>query len=68
MEDYAIVYNPASAGGKSKEDFDYAIKCLNDLGVKFKLFESEYMGHMIELAHKMAKDGYSVIGAPIRFV
>ena len=63
MEDYAIIYNPASAGGKSKKDFDYAVKCLNDLKVKYKLFESEYMGHMIELAHKLAKDGYSVIGA-----
>ena len=63
MEDYAIIYNPASAGGKSKTDFDFAIKCLNDLGVKYKLFESEYAGHTIELAQNLAKDGYNLIGA-----
>lgn len=63
MKDYAIIYNPASAGGKSKRDFDYAIKCLNDLGVKYKLYKSEYAGHMIELAQQLAKDGYNVIGA-----
>lgn len=63
MEDYAIIYNPASASGKSKEDFDYACQCLKNLGVSYKLFETEYERHAIELTSQLAKDGYRVIGA-----
>lgn len=63
MTDYAIIYNPISAGGKSKADIDQACLCLNDLGVSYKLFESEYAGHAIELATQLAKDGYRIIGA-----
>jgi diacylglycerol kinase (ATP) len=61
MEDYAIVYNPASASGKSKKDFDFTCKCLDDLGVLYKKYESEYAGHIIELAAQLAKEGYRVI-------
>jgi len=63
MTDCAIIYNPISAGGKSKADIDQACLYLNDLGVSYKLFESEYAGHAIELATQLAKDGYRVIGA-----
>ncbi len=63
MTDHAIIYNPISAGGKSKADIDQACLYLNDLGVSYKLFESEYAGHAIELATQLAKDGYRVIGA-----
>lgn len=63
MEDHAIIYNPTSASGKSKEDFDYACQCLKNLGVSYKLFETEYERHAIELASQLAKDSYRVIGA-----
>jgi len=63
VEDYAIIYNPTSAAGKSKKSFDYACSCLDDLNVSYKLFESEYAGHIIELASQLAKDGYRVVGA-----
>jgi diacylglycerol kinase (ATP) len=63
VEDYAIIYNPTSAAGKSKKSFDYACSCLNDLNISYKLFESEYAGHIIELASQLAKDGYRVVGA-----
>lgn len=63
MTDHAIIYNPISAGGKSKADIDQASRYLDDLGVSYKLFESEYAEHAIELATQLAKDGYRVIGA-----
>ena len=52
-----------SAGGKAKKDIEFASKCLNELGVTYKLYESEYSGHAIELASQLAKDGYRLIGA-----
>lgn len=63
MTDHGIIYNPISAGGKSKADIDQACRYLDDLGVSYKLFESEYAEHAIELATQLAKDGYRVIGA-----
>ncbi len=63
MKDHAIIYNPISAGGRSKEGIDFACKCFDDLGVSYKLFETKYEGHAIELANELAKDGYIVIGA-----
>ncbi|MFX1378256.1 MAG: diacylglycerol/lipid kinase family protein [Promethearchaeota archaeon] len=63
MEDYAIIYNPIAKKGKTKEDLDYAFKCLNDLKISYKSVETEYDGHAIELARKLAKEGYRVIAA-----
>ncbi len=63
MTDHAIIYNPISAGGKAKADIDQACRYLDELGVSYKLFESEYAEHAIELATQLAKDGYRVIGA-----
>ena len=64
MEDYAIIYNPKAGKGKGGiKDIDFMEKCLKELSISYKLFETEYMGHAIELASQLAKDGYSVIGA-----
>ncbi len=63
ISDYAIIYNPQSAAGKSKKGIALAEKCLNDLNIKYTLFKSEYPGHAIELATQCAKDGFSVIAA-----
>jgi diacylglycerol kinase family enzyme len=63
-ENYAIIYNPLAGGTKkATEDITYAKKCLNDLKLSYKLFETEYAGHAIELATQLAKEGYRVIGA-----
>ncbi|MFX0072125.1 MAG: diacylglycerol/lipid kinase family protein [Candidatus Hermodarchaeota archaeon] len=64
METYGIIYNPVA--GKKKEttrDIEYMKKCLGKLDVSYKLFETEYIGHAMELASELAKDGYRVIGA-----
>ncbi len=64
MEDHAIIFNPVAGKTKeSKKDIDYACQCLDNLNVSYKLFESEYAGHAIELANQLARDGYRVIGA-----
>lgn len=64
MENHAIIYNPkAGKGSETKTDIEYACKCLDTLDVSYKLFETEYAGHAIELANKLAKDGYRIIGA-----
>jgi diacylglycerol kinase (ATP) len=63
MENHAVIYNPSSHGGKSKKDIDLASKYLDELNVSYKLFESEFAGHIIELARQCANDGYRVIGA-----
>ncbi|UCD00430.1 MAG: hypothetical protein JSV23_05925 [Promethearchaeota archaeon] len=64
MEDYAIIYNPiAGTVKKAQEDIEYACQCLDNLNVSYKLFKSEYAGHILELANQLAKDGYRVIGA-----
>ena len=63
MKDYALIYNPTSAAGKSKDDFDYARKCLDTLGVSYELFQSQHKEHAIEIAYQKAKDGYNVIAA-----
>jgi diacylglycerol kinase (ATP) len=63
-ENYAIIYNPLAGGmKKATEDITYAKKCLDDLELSYKLFETEYSGHAIELAAQLAKEGYRVIGA-----
>lgn len=64
MEDFAIIHNPIAGGiKKGKADLDFAVECLDNLKVSYKLFESNYAGHTIELASQLAKDGYRVIGA-----
>ncbi|MFX1304870.1 MAG: diacylglycerol/lipid kinase family protein [Promethearchaeota archaeon] len=64
MEDYAIIYNPiAGTAKKAQEDIEYTCQCLDNLNVSYKLFKSEYAGHILELANQLAKDGYRVIGA-----
>nr|MDO8113622.1 diacylglycerol kinase family lipid kinase [Candidatus Sigynarchaeota archaeon] len=62
MKDYALIYNPSSAAGKSRPVFDLALKTLQDLNVSFDSFKTEYPGHGISLARDLAKDGYRVIG------
>ncbi len=64
MEDIAIIHNPL-AGSKKKEssDIDYVSECLGNLNVSYKIFNTEYAGHAIELSSQLAKDGYRVIGA-----
>lgn len=61
--DYAIIYNPSSAAGKSQADIAAAQKYLTELGISFSLHKSEYAGHAIELARQLSKEGYRVIGA-----
>ncbi|MHA2127874.1 MAG: diacylglycerol/lipid kinase family protein [Promethearchaeota archaeon] len=64
MEDYALIYNPL-AGSKKKgtSDIDLTRQCLDDLKVSYKIFQTEYAGHAIELADQLGKDGYRIIGA-----
>ncbi|MFX1388286.1 MAG: diacylglycerol/lipid kinase family protein [Promethearchaeota archaeon] len=63
MEDYAIIYNPEAGKGKgAKKDIDFMKKCLDELNISYKLFETKYGGHAIELGSQLAKDGYRVIG------
>lgn len=61
--DYAIIYNPIAKKGKAQQDLDYAFKCLRNLNVSYKSVVTEYDGHAIELANKLAKDGCRVIAA-----
>ena len=63
MKDYAIIYNPTSAAGKSKIEFDLACKTLSSLGIQYDLFHTERFGHGIGLATQLANDGYRIIGA-----
>src|SRR6056297_2278449 len=63
MKDYAIIYNPTAAAGKSKKDFEIMEQTLKDKGVSYKLFQTQRFGHAIELAQQCAKDGFRVIGA-----
>ncbi|MHA1819796.1 MAG: diacylglycerol/lipid kinase family protein [Promethearchaeota archaeon] len=60
---FAIIYNPTSAAGKSKKKFDLAIKTLNELGLNYTLFKTEQEGHAIDLAEELARKGYYVVGA-----
>ncbi|MFX1312690.1 MAG: diacylglycerol/lipid kinase family protein [Promethearchaeota archaeon] len=64
MEDYAIIYNPAAGKAKKeKQDIEFMVKYLDELNVSYKLFETEYLKHAIELGRNLAKDGYRLIGA-----
>lgn len=64
VEDYAIIVNPtAGKFKKTQDDVAYAQKYLDELNVSYKLHETEYAGHAIDLANILAKDGYRVIGA-----
>jgi len=64
MEDYAIIYNPEAGKGKGGiKDINFMEKCLKELNVSYKLFETEHMRHAIELGRQLANDGYRVIGA-----
>ena len=58
MKDYAIIYNPACAAGKTKKDFDYACKKLDNLKVSYKVVQTEYYQHAISLSEQLAKEGY----------
>jgi YegS/Rv2252/BmrU family lipid kinase len=62
MKDYAMIYNPSSANGKSKKSFQLALATLEKLGVSFETRQSDYPGHTILLAHELADDGYRIIG------
>lgn len=62
MKDYALVYNPSSAAGKSKESFQLALATLEKLGVSFETRQTDYQGHAIPLTRDLANDGYCIIG------
>jgi len=63
MEDYAIIHNPiAGTAKKVQGDLEYASQCLDRLNVSYKMINTEYAGHAIELARQLAKEGYRVIG------
>jgi diacylglycerol kinase (ATP) len=59
----AIIYNPTSAAGKSRRQFDLAQRTLEGLGVDFEMFQTEYFAHAIPLARELATKGYTVVGA-----
>ncbi|MBY8987907.1 MAG: hypothetical protein KGD61_05585 [Candidatus Lokiarchaeota archaeon] len=62
--DYAIIHNPIAGGSKQESsDIDFAKNCLDELKLSYKLYETEFAGHAIELAGQLAKEGYRVIGA-----
>ena len=63
MEDFAIIFNPTSAAGKSKKQFKIMENQLSDLGVYYKLFKTERTAHAIDLAEHLAKKGYKIIAA-----
>jgi diacylglycerol kinase (ATP) len=62
MKDYALIYNPSSAAGKSKKSFQFALETLEKLNVSFETKKTDYPGHAIELARDLANDGYRIIG------
>lgn len=63
MKDYAIIYNPTSAAGKSQKGLTFACQTLDSLGISYELHKTEYAGHAIPLASELAKAGYRVIAA-----
>ncbi len=63
MKDYAIIYNPTSAAGKSKKMFELMQSTLQNMQIQYDLFQTEYFGHAIPLAEQLANDGYRVIAA-----
>jgi len=62
MKEYALIYNPSAAAGKTKKLFEQACTILTELNVSFDLFKSEYAGHILTLARDLANDGYRLIG------
>ena len=62
MKDYALVYNPSSAAGKSKRSFQLALATLEKLGVSFETRQTDYPGHGVPLALELANDVYRIIG------
>lgn len=64
MEDYAVIYNPVAGNPKkTRKDIEFAAKCLDDLGISYKLYETQRALHAIDIAQQCAKDGFRVIGA-----
>ncbi|MHA1796310.1 MAG: diacylglycerol/lipid kinase family protein [Promethearchaeota archaeon] len=63
MKDYAVIYNPISAAGKTKKQFELVKKTLENLNISFDLFQTEYFTHAITLANDLANDGYRIIAA-----
>ncbi|KKN24558.1 hypothetical protein LCGC14_0893740 [marine sediment metagenome] len=64
MEDYAIIYNPTAGGGKKgRNDIQLVIEQLDSLNVSYKLIQTDYAKHAIELSSQLSKDGYRVIAA-----
>ncbi|MFW9783419.1 MAG: diacylglycerol/lipid kinase family protein, partial [Candidatus Heimdallarchaeota archaeon] len=58
------IYNPiAGKPLKGVKPIDIACESLDNLNISYKLIQTEYAGHAIELATQMAKDGFNVIGA-----
>ena len=55
MEDYAIICNPVAGSLKQgQSDIEYACQCLDELNVSYKLVNSEYAGHTLELANQLS--------------
>ena len=61
-KDFAIIYNPVAAAGKLKEQFNLALKTLDNLNVSYQIFKTEQFQHAITLARDAAKDGFTVVG------
>ena len=57
MEDCAIIYNPEAGKGKgATKDITLMENCLKELNVSYKLFETEYMRHAIELGSQLQEE------------
>ncbi len=54
---WQVILNPHAGGGKGARDRKKIEQLLRESGLSFRLYESEYAGHAIELTKELVADG-----------
>lgn len=56
-QDWLIIYNPVSGGGKARKDKEKILKVLDDLKIKYSISITEEHGHAIEITRNAIESG-----------
>jgi len=60
-QDWLVIYNPISGGGRARKDKDKILRILDDLKIRYTIAQTEGPGHAVELSRSAVTGGHTKI-------